>query len=92
VPEVITHGVTGLIGETDEELADLCDRVHNISREACRAEAILRFSPQAMADGYEAAYRRVMTDGRQEPKPINGLNRHRGQRRRGAHARTGLAR
>jgi glycosyltransferase involved in cell wall biosynthesis len=57
VPEVITHGSTGLIGETDEELAELCRAVHVIDRRACRAEAAHRFTPAAMARGYEAIYR-----------------------------------
>jgi glycosyltransferase involved in cell wall biosynthesis len=60
VPEVVEHGVTGLIGETDEELAALCRRVGEISRRACRAAAERRFSPRAMAGGYEAVYRRLL--------------------------------
>ena len=32
VPEVIADGVTGLIGETDDDLADLCARVGEIDR------------------------------------------------------------
>jgi glycosyltransferase involved in cell wall biosynthesis len=59
VPEVIADGVTGLIGETDDELADLCTRVGELDRYACRREAVRRFSPRAMADGYEAIYRAV---------------------------------
>jgi glycosyltransferase involved in cell wall biosynthesis len=57
VPEVIRHGVTGLIGETDEELARLCHEVHRIDRRACRDEAVRRFSPSEMARGYEEVYR-----------------------------------
>lgn len=62
VPEVIRHGVTGFIGETNEELAAFCARIDEIDRATCRREAETRFSPQAMADGYEAAYRRVLRD------------------------------
>jgi glycosyltransferase involved in cell wall biosynthesis len=62
VPEVITHGVTGLVGESDEELADLCASVHRLDRQVCRDEAARRFSPAAMADGYEAAYQRARAD------------------------------
>ncbi len=60
VPEVISDGLTGLIGETDEELADLCRRVGQIDRATCRHEATRRFSPGAMADGYEAVYRALI--------------------------------
>ena len=59
VPEVVADGVTGLIGETDDELAGLCARVGEIDRRACRREALRRFSPRAMVDGYEAIYRAV---------------------------------
>jgi glycosyltransferase involved in cell wall biosynthesis len=60
VSEVVRDGVTGLIGETDAELVDLCQRTDRINRAACRADAVHRFSPQAMVDGYEAAYHRVL--------------------------------
>jgi glycosyltransferase involved in cell wall biosynthesis len=60
VPEVIRDGITGLIGDTDEELVALCRHVGEIDRAACRADAVRRFSVQAMTDGYEAAYRRVL--------------------------------
>jgi glycosyltransferase involved in cell wall biosynthesis len=62
VPEVITHGLTGLIGETDDELAELCRSVHLIDRRDCRAEAMRRFSTAAMANGYEAIYERVIRE------------------------------
>jgi glycosyltransferase involved in cell wall biosynthesis len=70
-PEVVTDGLTGLIGETDAELAGLCRRVHEIDRATCHREAIRRFSPRAMTDGYEAVYR-AMLQARSEPKQIEG--------------------
>jgi glycosyltransferase involved in cell wall biosynthesis len=66
VPEIVSHGVTGLIGETDEDLAQLCRVVHKIDRRACRAEAEERFSPAAMARGYEAIYAQETGGRRQE--------------------------
>jgi glycosyltransferase involved in cell wall biosynthesis len=60
VPEVIAEGVTGFIGETDDELAGLCRRVGALDRAACRAEAERRFSPAAMTDGYAAVYGRLV--------------------------------
>jgi len=66
VPEIVTHGLTGLIGETDEELAQLCHAVHRIDRQACRDEAVRRFSPPVMASGYEEVYRREMRRARGE--------------------------
>jgi glycosyltransferase involved in cell wall biosynthesis len=60
VPELVTHGLTGLIGETDEELARLCQDVGQMKRALCRQEAVWRFSVEAMVLGYERAYRRVI--------------------------------
>ena len=57
VPEVVSDGVTGLIGETDDDLVSLCTRANRIDRTVCRREAVRRFSPRAMVDGYEAIYR-----------------------------------
>jgi hypothetical protein len=59
VPEVVTDVLTGLMGESDDDLVRLCGRVDQIDRATCRREAVRRFSPRAMADGYEAIYREV---------------------------------
>ena len=61
VPEVLTDGLTGLIGETDEELVRLCARIGEIDRAVCRSEAERRFSVGALADGYERVYRGLLT-------------------------------
>jgi glycosyltransferase involved in cell wall biosynthesis len=63
VPELVSHGLTGLIGETDEELAQLCREVGTIKRALCRQEAVWRFSVEAMTLGYERVYDEVV-DGR----------------------------
>jgi glycosyltransferase involved in cell wall biosynthesis len=60
VPEVVTHGVSGLIGETDDEMVALCQQVDQLDRAACRAQAVRRFSPQTMADAYERVYATVL--------------------------------
>src|SRR6185369_1603645 len=75
VPEVIDDGRTGLIGESDEELATLCHRVHELNRETCRREAARRFSPRAMANGYEAVYRSLVRHQHQAPSSrlVGGL-------------------
>ncbi len=56
VPEVITDGVTGFIAAGEEGMARAIDHLHEIDRARCRAEAETRFSPAAMADGYERVY------------------------------------
>ena len=60
VPELVSHGLTGLIGETDEELAQLCRQVGTLKRSLCRQEAVWRFSVEAMTIGYERAYDEVI--------------------------------
>jgi glycosyltransferase involved in cell wall biosynthesis len=67
VPEIVTHGVTGFVGETDEELAQLCRAVHTIDRRTCRLEAERRFTPEVMARGYEAIYSQAQLDAEPEP-------------------------
>jgi glycosyltransferase involved in cell wall biosynthesis len=60
VPEVVEHGVTGWIGETDDDLRWACEHLEKIDRAQCRAVAERRFHPSVMTDGYEAAYRRLL--------------------------------
>jgi glycosyltransferase involved in cell wall biosynthesis len=67
VPEIVTHGVTGFVGETDEELARLCHKLHTIDRRTCRLEAERRFSPDVMARGYEEVYREARAISSQRP-------------------------
>ncbi len=65
VPEVIDHGVTGLIcrpGDEDQMVAVIEDRLAGLDRHACRRVAESRFSAAAMAAGYERAYARLLED------------------------------
>jgi glycosyltransferase involved in cell wall biosynthesis len=64
VPEVVDHGVTGWIGETDDELIEACKHLDALDRRACREVAERRFHPSVMADGYEQAYQWVLTEDR----------------------------
>ena len=60
VPEVVTDGVTGFIGDSLEEMVLAIRRLDELDRAACRAAVESRFSAQAMADGYERVYRAVL--------------------------------
>ncbi|MBV9356870.1 MAG: glycosyltransferase family 4 protein [Chloroflexi bacterium] len=60
VPEVIEHGVTGFVCESEPELVEAVSRLGEIDRRRCRAEAERRFSPGAMADRYESVYRQLL--------------------------------
>ena len=60
VPEVVEDGVTGWIGETDEDLAHACGNLEVLNRAACRAIAEQRFSSAVMTEGYVQAYHRLI--------------------------------
>jgi glycosyltransferase involved in cell wall biosynthesis len=73
VPEVIDHGVTGFIVETIEEAAEACIKAGALDRARIRSVFDQRFTAEAMAAGYKAAYDTVLgvADGL-EPCPIDG--------------------
>jgi glycosyltransferase involved in cell wall biosynthesis len=60
VDEVVEDGVTGFVRETLHDMAEAIPRVKDLDRRACRAHVERRFSPAAMADGYEGAYAAVI--------------------------------
>jgi glycosyltransferase involved in cell wall biosynthesis len=62
VAEVVEHGVTGFVCETEDELVQAIGRLDEIDRAACRAQAEQRFSPSAMAGQYEQVYERLFLD------------------------------
>jgi glycosyltransferase involved in cell wall biosynthesis len=59
LPELVAHGVTGFLGETDEELAAFVGRIGEIDRAACRRRAEEKYSVERMVSDYEALYRRI---------------------------------
>jgi glycosyltransferase involved in cell wall biosynthesis len=60
LPELVEHGVTGFLGETDEELARFVARLSEIDRSACRGRAEERYGAARMVAAYEAFYRRIL--------------------------------
>jgi glycosyltransferase involved in cell wall biosynthesis len=60
VPEVVEDGVTGILCDSVEEMSLACARIESLDRAACRQHVEERFSVPAMADGYEAIYRRLV--------------------------------
>lgn len=60
LPELVEHGVTGFLGETDEELSGFVSRTPEIDRAACRRRAAERFSHERMVSEYEAFYRKIL--------------------------------
>ncbi|MEU4697556.1 glycosyltransferase [Nonomuraea dietziae] len=68
LPELIDHGRTGWLADTEEQLAELLLRVEEIDPEECRREAEQRFSPSVMADRYLEVYGRAITRGLRSPR------------------------
>jgi glycosyltransferase involved in cell wall biosynthesis len=60
VPEVVTDGETGFLAGGVDAMADAVARASEISPERCREDAVARFHPQAMVDGYEGVYRGIL--------------------------------
>lgn len=60
VPEIVINGVSGYAANTLDELIENLPAVYALPRAAVRQYAEDRFSAQAMTDGYEALYSRLV--------------------------------
>ena len=72
-PEIIVDGVTGFIVDDHHAMADMLPALAAITPEACRAEAVRRFSPDLMVDRYLAAFRTVIASGTRSRAPRTPL-------------------
>lgn len=61
-PELIAHGQTGFLCHDLDQCADALDRIAGIDRKACRDHVVDHFSHYRMVDGYEAVYRKLLTE------------------------------
>ncbi len=59
VPEVIEHGVTGFVVETDEEAAEAVKLAAKLDRQVIRQRFEERFSARRMARDYVRIYERL---------------------------------
>jgi glycosyltransferase involved in cell wall biosynthesis len=64
VPEIIDHGVTGFIVETEEAAVAAIPRLDRLSRPMIRGCFERRFSARRMANDYLALYRQLATHAR----------------------------
>jgi len=77
VPEVVQHGVTGLICDTPDELPAALAEVTRIDPAACRKHVAEEFSAQELARGYERAYWAALTGHRSRDAAHGGSLRSR---------------
>ena len=71
VPEIITHGVSGLIVDSVEQAVESVARVRSLSRKACRQEFEKRFTAARMAADYLRIYEELLTPSRPSQKSHN---------------------
>ena len=62
VPEVVSHGRTGLIASSIDDLVAATRDIERISRAECRAEFEARFTVSRMAERYEELYSAVIAE------------------------------
>jgi glycosyltransferase involved in cell wall biosynthesis len=62
--ETVAHGETGLLVETEEELAGALEDVTRIDPRACRRRVEQRFSVECVSELYEAVLKRVTVRGK----------------------------
>lgn len=56
LPEIVEHGVTGFIVDSQDEMSDAVRRSSEISPETCREQARIRFNASRMVDDYIRLY------------------------------------
>jgi glycosyltransferase involved in cell wall biosynthesis len=71
VPEVVQHGVTGLICDTPDELPAALSEVTRIDPAACRKHVAEEFSARELARGYERAYWTALTNQRSRDSAVH---------------------
>jgi glycosyltransferase involved in cell wall biosynthesis len=57
-PEIIEHGLTGFLGDSDAELINGLRSLDQIDRAVCREQARQRFSVEQMVEGYVRVFER----------------------------------
>jgi glycosyltransferase involved in cell wall biosynthesis len=75
-PEVVSHGETGFVVNTLDEMADAIDRVHQIDRGRCREYAEQRFDVPRMVDDYLRAYEWILSEAWALPRHEMRAERH----------------
>jgi len=59
-PEIVTNGIDGFLGDSDQELVDGLLSIHEIDRNACRMTVQHRFSTARMAQNHIDLYEQIL--------------------------------
>ena len=70
LPEVVQHGITGVLARTEDGLIEALKKVGEIRPQVCRAHAEENFSAARMADDYAKLYRRLMKQNVVTMRPV----------------------
>lgn len=68
VPEVVVDGKTGFVTNNLDVLARRIKDVHKIDRKVCHEHVMKNFSDRKMAEGYLAAYDKVIKQFKKKPR------------------------
>jgi glycosyltransferase involved in cell wall biosynthesis len=60
LPEIVEHGETGFIVDSEDEMVEGVRRIDEISPEKCRSRAVTRFSAAQMVEEYLDLYRKLI--------------------------------
>jgi glycosyltransferase involved in cell wall biosynthesis len=62
-PEIVDHGVTGFVCDTDSELVPAISQISELDRAACRRAVESRFSAERMVSDHLALYEHLLAVG-----------------------------
>jgi len=71
VPEIVEHGISGIIVDSIEDAVSAVEKVRNFSRARVREAFESRFTAERMASNYVAAYHSVLSGSRSSKSPGN---------------------
>ncbi len=66
MPELVENGVNGYLVDTKEEMLECMAKVDNLSRRACRKRVEEKYSVDAMVEGYERVYKKLLQDSKKK--------------------------
>jgi glycosyltransferase involved in cell wall biosynthesis len=69
-PEIVEHGVTGLLCDDEDDMIDALRHARDFDRAACRLSAVGRFCAERMVADHRRLYR-AMADGRRTAEVID---------------------